>query len=126
MYYLRILKIRSEQSLLQYLKIDVLLFSESIRLGSELTRVEVDDKVKLKEILRLSYLLTSQNLSGQKICFKNSKEFLVMDVVVELGKVKSVEMKDYQMNIIIQGYDRQDSSKSIIIPEHTLIGVLSI
>ena len=49
-----------------------------------------------------------------------------MNVVVELGKVKSVKMKDYQMNLIIQGYDRQDSSKSIIIPEHTLIGVLSI
>jgi len=49
-----------------------------------------------------------------------------MDVVVELSKVKSVKMKDYQINLIIQGYDRQNSSKSIIISEHTLIGVLSI
>jgi len=34
-------------------------------------------------------------------CFENSKKFLVIDVVVELGGVEDVGMKDYQMNLVI-------------------------
>jgi len=39
-------------------KINILSFSESIRLSSKLTRMEVDDKIELEEIFILSCLLT--------------------------------------------------------------------
>ena len=46
--------------------------------------------------------------------FKNNKKFLVTNVVVELGKVESSEMKGYWINFIIWDYNRQDNSESII------------
>lgn len=39
-------------------KINILSFSESIRLSSKLTRMEADDKIELEEIFILSCLLT--------------------------------------------------------------------
>ena len=36
--------------------IDILLFSESIQFGTKITRVESNNKVELREILRPSYL----------------------------------------------------------------------
>ena len=48
-------------------KINILSFSESIRLSSKLTRMEADDKIELEEIFILSCLLTGQSFSSQKI-----------------------------------------------------------
>ena len=47
-------------------------------------------------------------------CFKNSKKFFVIGIIVKLSKIESMEMKDYQMNLITWGYNRQDSTKSIV------------
>jgi len=57
---------RSVASILLF-KIDILLSSKSIKLGFKLTRAEVDDKVELGKVFRLSYLLTDQSFSSQKI-----------------------------------------------------------
>jgi len=48
-------------------RIDVLLSSKSIGLGSESTRTEVDDKIKLGQIFGLSCLSLDKNFSSQKI-----------------------------------------------------------
>jgi len=48
-------------------RIDVLPSSKSIGLGSELTRTEVNDKIKLEQIFGLSCLLPDKNFSSQKI-----------------------------------------------------------
>ena len=47
-------------------RIDVLSSSESIQFGAKITRVESDDKIKLKKILGLLCLLLGQDLSSRK------------------------------------------------------------
>ena len=54
---------RSVASILLF-KIDILLSSKSIKLGFKLTRAEVDDKVELGKVFRLSYLLTGPSFSS--------------------------------------------------------------
>jgi len=46
--------------------------------------------------------------------FKNSKKFFIIGIIVELSRVESMEMKDYQMNLIIWSHDRQDSTEIIV------------
>ena len=107
-------------------RIDVLSFSESIQFGTEMTRAEPDDKVELGEVLRPLHLPLDQYLSSRKILkvlmihnninrmgwtfqivllnlesFKDSEQFLVMCVIVQLHHSKSVGVKINQMNFII-------------------------
>ena len=88
-------------------RINVLLSSESIQFGAETTRVEPDDKIELGEVLRLPYLPLGQYLGSRKILkiliihnnidridqtfqvmlpnlesFKDSKQFLIMCVII--------------------------------------------
>jgi len=48
-------------------RIDVLLFSESIWFGAEMTKVEPDDKVELREVLGPLHLFPGQYLGSRKI-----------------------------------------------------------
>ena len=48
-------------------RIDILLFNKSIWFGAKMTRIESDDKIELKEILRLSHLSLGQYLSSREI-----------------------------------------------------------
>ena len=48
-------------------RVDVLLSSESIQFGAKTTRMEPDDKVKLREILGPLHLPLSQYLGSRKI-----------------------------------------------------------
>ena len=48
-------------------RIDVLLSSKSIWFGTKMTRMEPDDKIELREILRPLYLSPGQYLSSRKI-----------------------------------------------------------
>ena len=107
-------------------RIDVLSFSESIQFGTEVTRAEPDDKVELGEVLRPLHLPLGQYFGSRKILkilmihnnvnrigwtfqivspnlesFKDSEQFLVMCVIVQLHHSKSVEVKSNQMNFII-------------------------
>ena len=46
-------------------------------------------------------------------CFENNKKFLVISIVAKLGRVEDIEIKDYQINLIIQIHNGQDNSESI-------------
>ena len=48
-------------------RVDILLSSESIWFGAKITRMEPNDKVELRKILRPQCLLSDQYLSSRKI-----------------------------------------------------------
>ena len=100
-------------------RIDVPLSSESIQFCAETTRAEPDDKIELGEILGPPCLPPGQYLGSRKILkiliiynnidgigqtfqivssnlesFEDSKQFLVMCIVVQLRCSKSVRVKD--------------------------------
>ena len=120
-------------------RIDVPLFSESIQFGAKTTKTEPDDKVKLRKIFRLPCLPPSQHLGSRKILkvfmicnnvdgigqtfqvvllnlesFKDSKQFLVIHVIVQLHHSESVEVKGHWMNFIFFVTNGKDCSKSIV------------
>jgi len=107
-------------------RIDISLSSKSVRFGAETTRAEPNDKVELGEILRPPHLPLSQYLSSRKILkvlmicnnvdgigqtfqvvlpnlksFKDSKQFLVMYVVIQLRHSESARVKSNWVNFII-------------------------
>jgi len=47
--------------------VDVPPFSESIQFGAKMTRIEPNDKVELREVLRLLYLPLGQHLGSRKV-----------------------------------------------------------
>ena len=94
-------------------RIDILLSSESIWFGAKMTRAKPDDTVKLEEILGPLCLSPGQYLGSRKILkvliihnningigrtfqivlpnledFKDSKQFLIMYVIIQLAVVK--------------------------------------
>jgi len=107
-------------------KIDIPLSSKSIQFGAEMTRVEPDDKVKLREVLRPPHLPPGQYFDSRKILkvliiynnvdgvgqtfqivspnlesFKDGKQFLIICVVVQFCHSKSARVKGNWMNFII-------------------------
>jgi len=107
-------------------RIDVPSSSESIWFGAETTRAESDDKVELGEVLRPLCLPLSQYLGSRKILkvfiiynningidqtfqivlpslesFKDSEQFLVIYVIIQLHCSKSTGVKSNWMNFII-------------------------
>jgi len=107
-------------------RIDIPSSSESIRFGAKMTRVKPNDKVELEEVLRPPCLPLGQYLGSRKILkvfmiynnidgigwtfqivspnlesFKDSKQFLVMCVVIQLHCSKSAGVKSSWMNFII-------------------------
>ena len=46
--------------------------------------------------------------------FEDSKEFLVIGIIVELGEIEGIEIKGYQINFIIWDHDKQNDSESIV------------
>ena len=119
--------------------IDILLFSESIWFGTKMTRIKSDDKIELREILRLPCLPLGQHLGSEKVLkvfvihnnvdgigqtfqimmpnfksFKNSKQFLIICVIAQLHCSESVGVKGDQMNFIFFINNRKDCNKSIV------------
>ena len=113
--------------------------SESIWFGAKMTWTESNDKVKLGEILGPPHLPSGQYLGSRKILkvlmicnnvnrigwtfqivspnlesFKDSKQFLVICIVVQLCHSKSVRVKDNWINFIIFVNNREDCSESIV------------
>jgi len=107
-------------------RIDIPSSSESIKFGAEMIRVEPDDKVELGEVLGPLCLPLGQYLGSRKILkvliihnnidgigwtfqivspnlesFKNSKQFLVICVIIQLCHSESVRVKSNQVNFII-------------------------
>jgi len=120
-------------------RIDVPSSSESIRFCAKTTKAEPDDKVELGKILRPPRLPPSQYLGSRKILkilmihnnvdgigwtfqivppnlesFKDSKQFLVMCVVVQLRCSESAGVKDNWVNFIIFVNNGEDCSESIV------------
>jgi len=120
-------------------RIDVPLFSESIWFSAETTRAEPNDKVELGKILGPLCLPPGQYLGSRKILkvlmihnnvdgigrtfqivspnlesFKDSKQFLVMYVIVQLHCSKSARVKSNWVNFIIFINNGEDCSKSIV------------
>jgi len=106
--------------------IDILLSSESVWFGAKMTRVKPDDKVELGEVLGLLCLPLGQYLSSRKILnvlmihnnidgigrtfqivlpnlesFKDSKQFLVMYIIIQLHCSESTRVKSNWINFII-------------------------
>jgi len=120
-------------------RIDIPSFSESIWFGAKMTRVEPDDKIKLRKVLRPPCLPLGQHLGSRKILkvfmicnnvdrigqifqivlpnlesFKDSKQFLVMYVIDQLCHGESTEVKSNQMNFIIFVNNGEDCSESVV------------
>ena len=120
-------------------RIDVPSSSESIRFCAETTRTEPDDKIELGKVLGPPCLPPGQYLGSRKILkilmihnnvdgigwtfqivslnfnsFKNSKQFLVMYVVIQLHHSKSTRVKSNYMNFIIFINNQEDCSKGIV------------
>ena len=120
-------------------RIDVPSSSKSIQFSVETTRVELNDKVELGEVLGPLRLSLGQYLGSRKILkilmihnnidgigrtfqivspnlesFEDGKQFLVMCVVVQLRCSKSVRVKSYWVNFIIFVNNRKDCGESIV------------
>jgi len=116
-------------------RIDVPLSSESIQFCTEMTRAEPDDKIELGEVLRPPCLHPGQYLGSRKILkvlmihnnidgigwtfqivlpnlenFKDSKQFLVICVIVQLHHSKSARVKGNWVNFIIFVNNGEDCS----------------
>ena len=63
-------------------KIDILPSSESIQFGAKMTRMEPNDKVELREVLRLLCLFPDQHLGSRKIL----KVFMIYNNVNGIGQ----------------------------------------
>ena len=120
-------------------KIDIPLSSESIWFGTQMIRAKPDDKVELGEVLGPPHLPLDQYLGSRKILkvliicnnvnrisqtfqivspnlegFKDSKQFLVICVIIQLCCSKSVEVKSNQMNFVFFIHNRKDYNESIV------------
>jgi len=120
-------------------RIDISLSSESIQFGAKTTRVEPDDKVELGEVLGLLHLPSGQYLGSRKILkvfiihnnvdgicqtfqivlpnlegFKDSKQFLIMCVVIQLHCSESAGVKGNWINFIIFVNNGENCNKSIV------------
>ena len=107
-------------------RIDILSSSESIRFCAKTIRTEPDDKIELGKVLGPPHLPPGQYLGSRKILkvlmicnnidgigwtfqivspnlesFKDSKQFLIMCVVIQLHYSESAEVKSNCMNFII-------------------------
>ena len=120
-------------------RIDIPLSSKSILFCTKTTRAEPNDKIELGKILRPLCLSLDQYLGSRKILkvlmihnninrigqifqivlpnlesFKDSKQFLIMYVIVQLYCSKSIRVKDNWMNFIIFVNNGKDYSESIV------------
>ena len=64
-----------------FFRINIPLFSESIQFGAKTTRMEPDDKIELRKILRLLCLSLDQHLGSRKIL----KVFMICNNINRIG-----------------------------------------
>jgi len=113
--------------------------SESVRLGTEFSGSEMNDKVKLEEKFRPPGLPAGEDFGGREIlqvfvvsddinrggralkvmvpvpeCLKDGKEFLIMGVIVQLWSSQGPGVECYWTDFSIGAGDRQDTSDGIV------------
>ena len=136
---LKVVKVDCGIASIPLFRIDIPSSSKSVWFGAETTRAEPDDKIELGEVLGLPHLPSDQYLCSRKILkilmiynninrisqtfqivspnlesFKDSKQFLVMCVVIQLCHSKSMGVKSNQMNFILFVNNGKDYSESIV------------
>ena len=119
--------------------VDIQASSEGIRLSSDMSRAEANNKIELGEELRPVGLLPSQEFGGYKVlqvlvvnddvnqCCRalkimapgskslmDSEEFLVMDVIVELWNGKSPGIVGNRPNLLVRTTNGENASDSIV------------
>ena len=120
-------------------RIDVSLSSKSIQFSVKTTRMEPDDKIELREVLRLLHLSLDQHLGSRKVLkvfiiynnidgiswtlqvvssnfdsFKNGKQFLAICIVIQFCHSKNVRVKSNQINFIFFINNGKNCSGSIV------------
>ena len=78
-----VVKVNCDITSIPPFRIDVLLSSESVQFGAEMTRMEPNDKVELRKILRPPYLPLGQHLGSRKIF----KIFMIYNNVNGIGQI---------------------------------------
>ena len=109
--------------------IDVPVSSQRIRFCPEMTWTKMDSQVELGKVFRpsslmsgkllcsgkvLEVLMVSEHINGKgrsleimtpnRECSKDSKQFLVVSVIVEFGSRKGARMKGYGMDFIVGSF----------------------
>ena len=117
----------------------MILISKSIWFGAKIIRTKPDNKVELRKVLGLPYLLLGQHLGSRKILkvfmihnnidginwtlqvvspnlesFKDGKQFFVICIVIQLHHSQSMRVKGNQMNFIFFVNNGKDCSESIV------------
>ena len=72
--------------------IDILPFSESVQFGVKMTRTEPDNKVKLREVLRLLCLSLNQHLGSRKIL----KIFMIYNNIDRIDQTFQVVLPNFE------------------------------
>ena len=70
----------------EIMRVDIPLSSKSVRFGAKMTRIELDDKVELGEVLRPLHLSLGQDLGSRKIL----KVFMICNNVDRIGQIFQV------------------------------------
>ena len=73
-------------------RINILLFSKSIQFGIKTTRMEPNNNVELKEILKLLYLPPGQHLGSRKIL----KVFIICNNVNRIGQTPQIMLPNFK------------------------------
>ena len=113
--------------------------SESIRLCSKASRVEVDGKVELGEVLRPVGLMAGQDLGAGEVLqvlvvgdhinwrgralevvlpvlegLKDGQQLLVLGIIIQLRGGQSLQMVSYRLELRISANNGQNASNSIV------------
>jgi len=119
--------------------VDIPLSSESVRLGTEFSGAETNDKVELGEKFRPPGLLAGEDFGSREIlqvfvvgddvnrggrtlkvmapvpeCLEDGKEFLIVGVIVQLRSSQGPGVECYRTDLSVGAGDRQDTSDSIV------------
>ena len=136
---MEVVRIDASIVLIPLFGVDVPVSSEGIRLSSKVSGVETNDKVELGEELRPVGLLPSQELGGCKVfqvlvvgddvnrncgafkivapgpkSFMNSKELLVMGVIVELWSGQSPGIVGDRPDLLVRTTNGENASNGIV------------
>ena len=93
-----VVKIDCDVASISSFRIDVPLFSESIQFGAKMTRTEPNDKIELKEILRLLHLSLGQHLGSRKVL----KVFMICN---------NVDGIDWTLYVVSSNFESLKNSK---------------
>ena len=119
--------------------VDVPSLSESVRLGAKFPRTEADDEVEMGEVFRPAGLPTREDFCRREICkvfvvrhninrksgalevvapdtesFKNSQEFLVVDVVIELQSGEGAGVKSDRVEFPVRSYCGENCTQGVV------------